>query len=119
MSFKEDRVLSDIMMRLAEERKIPYLEIKKMVEVMLKEVKQKMLMDEMPKILIRGLGSFQVSPKTLSTANKKLTKSYEKGLVDEAYYLTVKENYESVIKRREKENEKVYRKQKHSANRKI
>lgn len=107
---KWDVTLNNIVQRIAEENNISPEEVKRMVEYTMKKTQDCMELPEMPKVLLRYLGTFRVTSYRLTQRIEDLNKYYKEGRITEEEYLEKKEYFESILNRRISENgKKVYK----------
>lgn len=89
--------------KVSEEMNIPYHEVSKMIDIMFRSSKEKLLLDDMPKVLWRGFGTFLVRKGTLLREIERLEKQ---GIDDPARI----ERYKKIINRREHEEVRGHKK---------
>ena len=101
---KIDRTLNKIIDEVSEKRGIDKSVVTEVIKFSLLQFKKVMALDEMPKILLRGLGKFKASPDKLRAAHIRMGTALKRENVTEEFYEAKKEQYISIIQRRIKED---------------
>lgn len=95
-----DKRIKSIIKRLSEKHGIDEKVGQRIVDHSFIELKNCIGLPEMPKVLLRGFGTFMVSTKRLKRALKDLETGFEKEIIDKEYYELKKKEYNETIKRR-------------------
>jgi len=86
-----------------EGKEYSYDQIHKAIWCTFKSIRKTLKDKQMPKILIKGFGSFIVTPIRVRKSLTNLEERYKRGEVKEEEYIKEKARFESIIKRRSKE----------------
>jgi len=100
-----NNTIDKIIKQIVEEEggKHSYDQIHKAIWHTFKSIRKTLKDRQMPKILIKGFGSFIVTPIRVRKSLTNLEERYKRGEVEEEEYIKEKARFESIIKRRSKE----------------
>lgn len=98
-----DNKLNEIAKRVAEKHNVELEDIKGMFDFTMMKICHCMGLSDLPKILIRGFGSFRVTASRIETKIKSLNYSLKRKYITEDEYKKEKKRFEKIIERRNKE----------------
>lgn len=101
-----DSVLKKISKKVSIKKNLSQKDVETAFEFTMLQVKNCIKREDMPKVLLKGFGTFKVSVKRMRTASNNLDTALDNGNISRENYENKKKQYDRIANRRAKEDKK-------------